>query len=57
MSIHRIGAWGVLALMAGMAARARAEVENNWDMSAITSKLVDGYHAMVKAKRSAAEGR
>jgi glycosyltransferase involved in cell wall biosynthesis len=42
---------------AGMAARARAEVENNWDMSAITSKLVDGYHAMVKAKRSAAEGR
>jgi glycosyltransferase involved in cell wall biosynthesis len=37
---------------AGMAARARAEVEANWDMAAITRKLVDGYRKMVKEKRS-----
>jgi glycosyltransferase involved in cell wall biosynthesis len=36
-----------------MAARARAEVEANWDMAAITCKLVDGYREMVKEKRSA----
>jgi hypothetical protein len=35
-----------------MAARARAEVEANWDMAAITRKLVDGYRKMVKEKRS-----
>jgi glycosyltransferase involved in cell wall biosynthesis len=40
---------------AAMAARARAEVENNWDMAAITARLVAGYHAMVKAKRTAAD--
>jgi glycosyltransferase involved in cell wall biosynthesis len=37
---------------AQMAARARAEVEANWDMAAITRKLVDGYREMVKGKRS-----
>jgi GT2 family glycosyltransferase/glycosyltransferase involved in cell wall biosynthesis len=36
-----------------MAARARAEVEANWDMAAITCKLVEGYREMVKEKRSA----
>jgi glycosyltransferase involved in cell wall biosynthesis len=35
-----------------MAARARAEVEANWDMAAITRKLVDGYREMVREKRS-----
>jgi hypothetical protein len=37
---------------AGMAARARAEVEVNWDMAAITRKLVDSYREMVREKRS-----
>ena len=52
----------VLALLedpagaAAMAARARAEVESNWDMAAITTRLVDGYRAMVKAKRAKAIG-
>ena len=36
---------------AEMAARARAEVESNWDMAAITAKLVDGYREMVQEKR------
>jgi len=36
---------------AEMASRARAEVEKNWDMAAITRKLVDGYREMVKEKR------
>ena len=36
---------------AAMAARARAEVEANWDMAAITRKLVEGYREMVKEKR------
>jgi GT2 family glycosyltransferase len=39
---------------AAMAERARAEVEANWDMAAITSRLVEGYRAMVKEKRSSA---
>jgi hypothetical protein len=34
-----------------MAARARAEVQANWDMAAITRKLVDSYRALVKEKR------
>ena len=34
-----------------MAARARAEVEANWDMAAITRKLVAGYGEMVWDKR------
>ena len=38
---------------AAMAARARGEVESNWDMDAITRKLVNGYREMVKEKRSA----
>lgn len=37
---------------AAMAARARAEVENNWDMTAITARLVAGYRALVKTKRA-----
>ena len=36
-----------------MASRARAEVEANWDMGAITRKLVEGYREMVKEKRAA----
>jgi GT2 family glycosyltransferase len=38
---------------AEMAARARREVEQNWDMAVLTNKLVEGYGAMVKAKRDA----
>jgi GT2 family glycosyltransferase/glycosyltransferase involved in cell wall biosynthesis len=38
---------------AEMAARARAEVEANWDMSAITEKLAASYRTMVKEKRAA----
>jgi O-antigen biosynthesis protein len=36
---------------AQMAARARAEVEANWDMAAITGKLVEGYRELVREKR------
>jgi GT2 family glycosyltransferase/glycosyltransferase involved in cell wall biosynthesis len=36
----------------GMAARARAEVEANWNMAAITRKLVDSYREMVREKRA-----
>jgi glycosyltransferase involved in cell wall biosynthesis len=36
---------------ARMADRARAEVEANWDMAAITCKLVEGYGDLVKEKR------
>jgi GT2 family glycosyltransferase len=48
----------VLALLrdperaAEMAARARAEVEANWDMGAITRKLVEGYREIVWEKRT-----
>jgi glycosyltransferase involved in cell wall biosynthesis len=38
---------------AEMAARARAEVEENWDMGAITEKLAASYRTMVKEKRAA----
>jgi len=34
-----------------MSARARSEVAANWDMAAITRKLVDGYSQMVREKR------
>jgi hypothetical protein len=37
-----------------MAGRARREVEANWDMAAITSRLVEGYREMVREKRAAA---
>jgi glycosyltransferase involved in cell wall biosynthesis len=37
---------------ARMAARARAEVEANWDMEAITGRLVEGYGEMVRRKRA-----
>jgi GT2 family glycosyltransferase/glycosyltransferase involved in cell wall biosynthesis len=36
---------------AEMAMRARKEVEANWDMGAITKKLVDSYGEMVREKR------
>lgn len=36
---------------AAMAARARKEVEANWDMSNITARLVEGYAALVREKR------
>jgi hypothetical protein len=35
-----------------MAARARAEVAEHWDMAAITRKLVAGYGELVKEKRN-----
>jgi GT2 family glycosyltransferase/glycosyltransferase involved in cell wall biosynthesis len=37
---------------AAMAERARAEVTRNWDMAAITRKLVEGYRELVKEKRA-----
>src|SRR5262249_55241172 len=37
-----------------MAARARTEVEENWDMAAITAKLVAGYKEMVREKQNSA---
>ena len=39
---------------AAMAARARAEVEAHWDMTAITRRLVQGYEELVREKRSRA---
>ena len=36
---------------AAMAARARAEVEANWDMAAITRRLVESYRELVTEKR------
>ncbi len=36
---------------AAMAARARAEVETNWDSAVITRRLVDGYREIVEQKR------
>ncbi len=36
-----------------MAARARAEVEQHWDMAVITRRLADRYREIVEAKRSA----
>ena len=35
-----------------MAARARAEVETNWDMAALTRKLVASYQLLVREKRA-----
>jgi GT2 family glycosyltransferase len=37
---------------AEMATRARAEVVANWDMGAITGKLVEGYREIVREKRT-----
>ena len=48
----------VLALLAKpqmaseMAARARQEVESNWDMAVLTGRLVESYRALVQEKRS-----
>lgn len=39
-------------LGAAMAERARAEVESQWDMAAITRRLVEGYRDLVKEKRA-----
>jgi glycosyltransferase involved in cell wall biosynthesis len=36
---------------ARMAARARAEVEANWDMAALTGRLVESYRELVQEKR------
>ncbi len=41
---------------AEMAGRARAEVEANWDMAAITRKLVDGYRDLAKGRAGLAAG-
>jgi glycosyltransferase involved in cell wall biosynthesis len=41
------------ARAAEMAERARREVVENWDMAAITARLVAGYAEMVKARRAA----
>ena len=35
-----------------MSGRARREVERNWDMAAITTRLVDEYRGLVKQKRA-----
>jgi O-antigen biosynthesis protein len=43
--------FGDPAAAAETAARARAEVEANWDMAAITRKLVEGYRGLVEARR------
>ena len=37
---------------AAMAARARQEVETNWDMAVVTSRLVEKYRALIAAKRA-----
>jgi hypothetical protein len=37
-----------------MAARARQEVETNWDMAVVTSRLVEKYRALIAAKRARA---
>ena len=37
---------------AAMARRARAEVETNWDMAAITARLVESYWALCEEKRA-----
>lgn len=36
---------------ADMARRARAEVENHWDMARITTRLVEGYRELLREKR------
>ena len=41
------------ASAAAMAARARAEVEANWAMAALTRNLVEGYRRLVRQKRGA----
>ncbi|HVV46191.1 MAG TPA: glycosyltransferase, partial [Bryobacteraceae bacterium] len=38
-----------------LAARARREVETNWDMAVITARLADRYKALIAAKRAASE--
>jgi glycosyltransferase involved in cell wall biosynthesis len=39
---------------ADLAARARREVETNWDMAVVTSRLVEKYRALIAAKRAQA---
>ena len=43
------------AAAASMAARARAMVETEWDMAAITRRLVEEYRQLVRQKRAALE--
>jgi GT2 family glycosyltransferase len=38
-----------------MAARARVEVESNWDMATLTRRLAEGYRQLIHEKRAAAE--
>ncbi len=49
-----IGLFADPAKAAAMATRARAEVEANWAMAVLTSRLVDGYRRLVRQKRGAA---
>ena len=42
------------AYAAAMAARARQEVETNWDMAVVTARLVEKYRALISAKRACA---
>ena len=57
-TIRREFAARVVALLrdperaAAMAERARVEVEAQWDMAAITRRLVESYRELVKEKRS-----
>jgi glycosyltransferase involved in cell wall biosynthesis len=37
---------------AALAARARQEVETNWDMAVVTARLVEKYRALIAAKRA-----
>jgi len=46
-----LGLWENPEEAARMARRARAEVEANWDMTAITGRLVESYGEMVREKR------
>jgi len=41
------------AYAAELAARARQEMETNWDMAVITARLADRYKALIAAKRAA----
>jgi len=49
-----IGLWERPEEAREMARRARAHVESNWDMGAITGRLVESYRQMVREKRRGA---
>jgi GT2 family glycosyltransferase/glycosyltransferase involved in cell wall biosynthesis len=42
---------------ADLAARARKEVESNWDMAVVTARLVEKYRSLIAAKRARAARR